>query len=437
MGTTRPTGATVRVDELDPEELVELHDDLLTRYAELQARGLHLDITRGKPSPEQLALSDDLLALPGVGDFRAADGTDVRNYGGLVGLPELRAIWSELLGVPLANLVAGGASSLTMMRDVITYALLHGRPTAARPEPVPWVREEKVRWICPVPGYDRHFAMLEALGIEMVTVDMTPTGPDLDQVAVLAADPTVKGMWLVPTYANPTGDTTTLETASALAAMPAAAPDFTILWDNAYAVHHLTDDEAKAVDVLGLATAAGNPDRFVVLASTSKITFAGAGVAFLAGSDRTVAWYLEHQAYGSIGPDKVNQLRHVRLLRDAAGVRALMARHREILAPKFAAVDDALTEGLAGRGVATWTRPAGGYFVSLDVVDGTAARVVALAKDAGIALTPAGAAFPYGRDPHDRNIRIAPSFPPLDDVREAMAGLATCVLLAAVEQRRG
>jgi DNA-binding transcriptional MocR family regulator len=418
------------LDSLDPAALAELHERLAAQYAELQARGLKLDLTRGKPSAEQLDLSNALLALPGEDDFRAADGTDCRNYGGLAGLPELRAIWSELLGIPTAQLVAGGASSLTMMRDVLTYALLHGRDASLRP----WGREEVVRFVCPVPGYDRHFAMLEALGIETVTVDMTETGPDVDAIErLVATDPTIKGMWLVPTYANPTGDTTTLEVAARLAAMPAAAPDFTVMWDNAYAVHHLTEDEAKAVDVLGLAAGSGHPDRFVVFASSSKITYAGAGVAFLAGSAGTVAWYLKHLAYGSIGPDKLNQLRHVRFLQDAEGVRALMRRHRDILAPKFAAVQEILETRLGGQGVATWSKPLGGYFVDLDVVDGTARRVVALAKDAGIALTPAGSAYPHGEDPRDRSIRLAPSFPPVEELREAMDGVATCVLLAAAE----
>ncbi|MFC8734397.1 aminotransferase class I/II-fold pyridoxal phosphate-dependent enzyme [Luteimicrobium sp. NPDC057192] len=418
------------LDSLDPVALTELHERLAAQYADLRARGLKLDLTRGKPSAEQLDLSNALLGLPGEDDFRAADGTDCRNYGGLAGLPELRAIWSELLGIPAAQLVAGGASSLTMMRDVLTYALLHGRTASPRP----WAREEVVRFVCPVPGYDRHFAMLEALGIEMVTVDMTETGPDVEAIErLVATDPTVKGMWLVPTYANPTGDTTTLEVAARLAAMPAAAPDFTVMWDNAYAVHHLTEDEAKAVDILGLAAGSGHPDRFVVFASTSKITFAGAGVAFLAGSAGTVAWYLEHLAYGSIGPDKLNQLRHVRFLEDAEGVRALMRRHRDILAPKFGAVQEILDSRLGGQGVATWSRPLGGYFVDLDVVDGTARRVVALAKEAGIALTPAGSAYPHGDDPRDRNIRLAPSFPPVEELREAMDGVATCVLLAAAE----
>jgi DNA-binding transcriptional MocR family regulator len=423
-----------RLDGLDEEALRELRDVLGEQYTALQQRGLSLDITRGKPSPEQLDLSNELLELPGADDYRAADGTDTRNYGGLAGLPELREIYADLLGVPVPQLVAGGTSSLTMMRDVLTFALLHGRVSSPRP----WAREDGLKWICPVPGYDRHFTMAQALGFELVTVEQTPDGPDVDAIERLVADdPSVKGMWLVPTYSNPGGETTSAEVAARLVAMPTAAPDFTLMWDNAYAVHHLTGDEVKAVDILGLATASGNPDRPVVFASTSKVTFAGAGVGFLGGSPGTVGWYLRHLAYGSIGPDKVNHLRHARLLRDADGVRALMRAHRDILAPKFAVVDEVLRARLGERGVARWTTPHGGYFVSLDVVDGTATRVVQLAKEAGIALTPAGSSYPYGRDPRDANIRIAPSFPPVAELRTAMEGLATCVLLAAVEQRLG
>jgi DNA-binding transcriptional MocR family regulator len=421
-----------RLDDLGTTELGALQAQLAEQYAALGARGLALDITRGKPSAEQLDLSNELLVLPGADDYRAADGTDTRNYGGLAGLPELREIYADLLGLPVPQLVAGGASSLTMMRDVLTFALLHGRTSS----PQPWAREDGLKWICPAPGYDRHFTMAQALGFELVVVEQTADGPDVDAIErLVASDPAIKGMWIVPTYSNPGGETTSAEVAARLVAMPTAAPDFTILWDNAYAVHHLTGDEAKAVDIVGLATASGNSDRPIVFASTSKVTFAGAGVGFLGGSPGTVGWYLRHLADGSIGPDKVNQLRHARLLGDADGVRALMRRHRDILAPKFAVVADVLRDRLGEWGVAEWTTPHGGYFVSLDVVDGTAARVVQLAKEAGIALTPAGSSFPYGRDPRDRNIRIAPSFPPVEELRTAMDGLATCVLLAAVEQR--
>ncbi|MBW9211406.1 aminotransferase class I/II-fold pyridoxal phosphate-dependent enzyme [Mumia sp. zg.B21] len=419
------------IDTLDRDALGSLLSEQRAAYEDLRARGLTLDLTRGKPSSEQLDLSNGLLDLPGKDDFRAADGTDTRNYGGLEGLPELREIFAELLGIPVPQLLAQGSSSLTLMYQTVAWAMLHGFTDSPRP----WGAEETVRFLCPVPGYDRHYALLESLGIEMVPVDMTDDGPDADAIASLVADdPTIKGMWLVPTYANPTGGVTSPEVAARLTAMPAAAPDFRIFWDNAYAVHHLSDDELKSADALALAAAGGHPERVLVFASTSKITFAGSGVSFFGSSPRNVAWFKSHLKFASIGPDKVNQLRHVRFLRDADGVRSLMRRHRDLISPKFAVVEEVLSSRLAPYDVATWTHPRGGYFVSLDVVDGTAARVVELAKGAGIALTPAGASFPYGRDPRDRNIRIAPTYPSLDDLRLAMEGLATCVLLAAAEK---
>jgi DNA-binding transcriptional MocR family regulator len=297
----------------------------------------------------------------------------------------------------------------------------------------PWAGQP-VKFICPVPGYDRHFALCEQFGIEMLPVPLGDDGPDLDQVRELMADPAVRGIWVVPTYANPTGAVYTEEVTRALVSMPAAAPDFRIFWDNAYAVHHLGDVETPALDVLGLAAEAGQANRVFVFASTSKITFAGSGVSFFAGSPANVDWYLGHLSKRTIGPDKVNHLRHLRHLRDADGVRALMKQHRDILAPKFELVTSILGRRLGPYDAARWTNPDGGYFISLDVADGTATRVVALAKQAGIAMTGAGAAFPYKVDPRDRNIRIAPSFPSTDEVATAMEGLATCVLLAAVEQ---
>ncbi len=415
-----------------PEELRRFLDDQRAAYTALTARGLSLDLTRGKPSAEQLDLSERLLDLPD--GHRDRSGVDVRNYGGLEGLAELREMFAELLGVDVDQIVAGGNASLTMMHEVLVYHLLHGGVDSPRP----WREEERVTFICPVPGYDRHYTMLESYGIEMVTVPMLEDGPDVDAVeALVRDDPSIKGMWIVPTYANPAGSVVTQEVAARLAAMPAAAPDFRLFWDNAYALHHLTSEEAKSADILSLASAAGHPHRPIVFASTSKITFAGAGVAFLAGSRETVAWYLGHLKYASIGPDKVNHLRHVQFFGSAQGVRDHMDRHREVLAPKFAAVDAALTAALDGLGIAEWTRPRGGYFVSLDVPDGCASRVVQLAKEAGIALTPAGASFPRGTDPRDRNIRLAPSFPVLEEVETAMAGVATCVALAAAEQLVG
>ncbi|XVX21130.1 aminotransferase class I/II-fold pyridoxal phosphate-dependent enzyme [Actinomycetota bacterium] len=417
------------LSERSPEELAAVLDDAKRQYAALQERGLKFDLTRGKPAPEQLDLSNDLLHLPT--GHKDESGTDVRNYGGLIGLPAARELFAELLWVEPDQVVCEGNSSLTVMHDCIVDLLLHGAPESERP----WIKEDKVKFLCPVPGYDRHFALLEHMGIEMVNVPMNDDGPDADECARIAgSDPQVKGMWVVPTYANPTGGTTTQEVASKLASMQTAAPDFRIFWDNAYAFHHLSEEEAKSADIITLCSAAGHPNRVLMFASTSKITFAGAGVAVLAASADNIAWYTEHLSKASIGPDKVNQLRHLEFFKDADGLRAHMAKHRDILAPKFAAVDASLKGTLDGLGIAEWSHPKGGYFVNLDVMDGTASRVVQLAKEAGIALTPAGASFPYGKDPRDRNIRLAPSFPSLAEVSEAMDGVAVCVLLAAAEQ---
>ncbi|WP_412903013.1 aminotransferase class I/II-fold pyridoxal phosphate-dependent enzyme [Aeromicrobium sp. 179-A 4D2 NHS] len=417
----------VTLDSLSRDQLEALLAEQQQAYAALQQAGLKLDITRGKPSAAQLDLSKDLLTTPL--EDTTSDGVDVRNYGGGTGLPELRAIFAELLGIPVEQLVAGNNASLSMMHDTLVFALLHGTPEGG----TPW-KDGPVRFLCPAPGYDRHFAICQHLGIEMITIDMLEDGPDMAAVREHVADPAVKGMWLVPTYSNPTGAIVSEEVAAELASLETAAPDFRIMWDNAYAVHDLTDEHAKSADILGLCTASGHANRALVFASTSKVTLAGSGVSFLGGSPENVAWYLSHTAVRTIGPDKVNQLRHARFLGSPQGVLDLMARHREILRPKFDAVQQILSERLGEHGVATWTTPKGGYFVNLDVVDGTATRVVQLAREAGIALTPAGASFPYGKDPRDRNIRIAPSFPPLEELTRAMEGLTTCVLLAAAEK---
>ena len=420
---------------LGHDELSAQHDLQKRNYAELQATDLHLDLTRGKPSPAQLDLSNGLLELPGRDAYKDADGTDTRNYGGLHGLPELRAIFGELLGIPVQNLIAGNNASLEFMHDVIVFSLLHGGVDSPRP----WIDELRdgpgVKFLCPSPGYDRHFAITESLGIEMIPVPLREDGPDVDLIEELvAADPAIKGMWCVPMYSNPTGATYSWETARRLVQMETAATDFRIMWDNAYAVHTLTHDFEKQVDILGLAAAANHANRPLVFASTSKITFAGAGVCFFGGSLGNIAWYLQHAGKKSIGPDKLNQLRHARFFGDADGVRLHMQRHQELLAPKFAIVREILEERLGESKIASWTEPKGGYFVSLDVLPGTAKRTIALAKDAGIALTEAGAAFPYRKDPDDKNIRIAPTFPDTSDLRAAIDGLSTCALLAATEQ---
>lgn len=418
--------------ERTPEELEAFLHEQQEAYEALRARGLRLDLTRGKPSSVQLDLSERLLSLPdGVND---AAGVDTRNYGGLEGIRELRQMFAELLGLETDQVVAGGNSSLVMMREVLVDLMLKGGVDSPRP----WGEEEQVTFICPVPGYDRHFTLLEWLGIEMVTVPMLDDGPDVAAVAELASkDPTIKGIWIVPTYANPSGSVVSQEVAEGLASMETAAPDFKIFWDNAYAFHHLSAVETKSADILSLASAAGHPHRPIVFASTSKITFAGAGVAFLGGSVETVRWYIAHLGKGAIGPDKLNQLRHVQFFGSPDGVREHMSKHRAVITPKFAEVERILSEQLGGLEVATWTRPLGGYFVSLDVLDGTASRVIELAKEAGIALTPAGSAFPMSKDPRDQNIRLAPTFPELAEVTRAMEGVATCVLLAAAERVNG
>ncbi len=426
------SAATQPLSEQSPDELAAFLAEQRTAYDALKDRGLKLDLTRGKPASAQLDLSDALLSLPV--SATDAHGVDTRNYGGLEGIRELREMFADLLWVEPDQVVAGGNSSLVMMREVLTDLWLKGGVDSERP----WGQEEKVTFICPVPGYDRHFTLLDWFGIDTVTVPMNDDGPDAEAVAALVADdPSIKGIWIVPTYANPSGSITTLEVAERLATMPTAAPDFKIFWDNAYAFHHLTEDEAKSADILSLASAAGHPHRPIMFASTSKITYAGAGVAFLAGSVETVKWYTGHLGKGAIGPDKLNQLRHAQFFGSAQGVRDHMVKHRALIAPKFAEVERVLDERLGGLDVATWTRPTGGYFVSLDVLDGTAARVVALAKEAGIALTPAGSSFPKGEDPRDRNIRLAPTFPGLSEVTEAMDAVATCVLLAAAEKLHG
>ncbi|MET1062319.1 MAG: aminotransferase class I/II-fold pyridoxal phosphate-dependent enzyme [Aeromicrobium sp.] len=416
-------------DDLSRDQIQALLDEQTAAYRHLQDSGLKLDLTRGKPSPEQLELSNELLSLPGP-DFKDASGVDTRNYGGLNGLLELREIFAPIMQVPVDQVVAGDNASLAMMHDNLVFALFHGTPDSEQP----WGTEEAVKFVCPVPGYDRHFALLEEYGIEMVPVPLNHDGPDVEAVREAVKDPQVKGMWLVPTYGNPTGSVVSEAVAAELASLETAAPDFRIFWDNAYAVHHLSEEQTKTADILGLCVAAGHPNRPVIFASTSKITFAGSGVCFLGSSTANIQWYLRHLSKRTIGPDKVNQLRHARYLQTTEGVHALMDRHRAILAPKFDAVVRILRDRLGTYGVASWTEPKGGYFVSLDVLDGTASRVIELTREAGVAMTPAGAAFPYGDDPRDRNIRIAPSYPSPEELEVAIDVLATSVLIAAAEQ---
>ena len=421
------------LSELSPDALADLRAGLRKEYDALKGQGLKLDMTRGKPASAQLDLSAEMLALPGNRDTTAEDGTDARNYGNLQGLAETRALFSTLMGAPADQIVVANNSSLALMHDTIVYALLKGVPGGRGP----WSKEEPITFLCPVPGYDRHFALCEGYGIRMIPVPMTGEGPDMDAVEKAVSDPSVKGIWCVPKYANPSGETYGAETVRRLASMKTGAPDFRIFWDNAYAVHHLTAERPELANILEACAAAGNPNRAFVFASTSKVTLAGAGLALWASSPENLRWYLAQAGRRSIGPDKLNQLRHVRFLRDDAGIAAHMEKHRELIAPKFAAVEEAFAARLAGQGVAQWSAPKGGYFITLDVQDGTASRVVALAKEAGLALTPAGATHPYGKDPNDRTLRIAPTFPSLAEVRKAAEAVALCTLLAAVEARLG
>ena len=415
------------LSDLTTDELTRLESQLASEYDALAAKGLKLDLTRGKPSPEQLDLSERLLSLPGEGDHTSG-GTDVRNYGGGAGLPELRAIFAELLGVDADRVLAQDNASLSIMYDLLTFSMLFGTPDSERP----WKDEPQLRWLCPVPGYDRHFGITEALGIEMIPVPMGPNGPDMDEVErLVAGDPSIKGMWCVPIFSNPTGAVYDDHTVSRLARMVTAAPDFRVIWDNAYVVHTLTNDFPKVPDVDTVAAEAGHPNRFLQVCSTSKITFAGAGVSFLSSSKANLDWYLGHTGVRSIGPNKVNQLAHARFFGDADGVREHMLRHRESVAPKFETANAVLTSRLDEYGIASWDMPEGGYFIDLEVVDGTATETVRLAKEVGVALTPAGSAYPYGNDPDDRHIRLAPTLPPLAEVEAAMDVVALCALLAA------
>jgi DNA-binding transcriptional MocR family regulator len=413
---------------MDPNLRAQRASALRARYEAFKARKLGLDMTRGKPCAAQLDLSLGLLDCLGR-DYAAADGTDCRNYGQVEGIPEARALFAELLQVEPVNVVVGGNSSLALMHDTIVQGLLTGWPDAP-----PWRAGGGVKFLCPSPGYDRHFFICERYGIEMIPVGMDDDGPDMDAVEELAAsDPQVKGIWCVPRYSNPTGVVYGDPTVERLARM-SAARDFRIFWDNAYAVHHLVDHPRPLANILRACSAAGHADRPLIFASTSKISFAGAGVGVVAASPSNVRHLLAALSIQTIGHDKLNQLRHVRFFRNAAGIEAHMRRHATILKPKFDLVDAILHSSLGGKEIAAWSRPEGGYFVSLDTLDGCAARVVALAEAAGVKLTKAGATFPLGKDPRDRNIRLAPTMPGLDEIRAATELVALCVELVSLEQ---
>jgi DNA-binding transcriptional MocR family regulator len=420
--------------QLSPDDITTNNQQLQARYDAFKARGLKLDLTRGKPSAAQLDLSSALLSLPGERDYLAEDATDCRNYGGLQGLLEVRRLFSGMMGAVPEQVVASNNSSLALMHDTIVYALLKGTCDSA----TPWSAQGEIAFLCPVPGYDRHFKICQDYGIRMIPVALREDGPDMDEVERLAAqDASIKGMWCVPKYSNPTGTVYDDATVERLAAMKTAAPDFRLFWDNAYAVHHLTDDAIEIANILDLCARYGNPNRAFVFASSSKITLPGAGLALFAASKDNVKWLLARLIPRTIGPDKINHLRHVRFLKSPAAIPLLMNKHKALIAPKFEKVLATFDQQLANVPGVSWTRPRGGYFISLEVPHGCAARVVALAKEAGVVLTPAGATHPYGKDPNDSTIRIAPTFPELAEVAQAAEGVALCVLLAAAEKATG
>ena len=418
-------------NHLDTQQLRQIKDDLLDRYHEFKSRGTTLDITRGKPCPEQLDLAGDMLDIINSGNYLTEDAADCRNYGGLDGIPEAKQLFAQYLEVAPEEIIIGGNSSLNMMHDTFMRAMVKG---VAEDSP-PWVKLPEVKFLCPSPGYDRHFFICDYLNIDMITIEMNDTGPDMDQVEELVADDDgIKGIWCVPRYSNPTGVVYSDEVVDRLAAMKTKANDFRIFWDNAYAVHHLDDKPARLKNILTSCKQAGNPERVFIFGSTSKITFAGSGVAMMAGSPKNMALTKKQMAFQTIGPDKLNQLRHAMFFKNVAGIDDHMKKHAAILKPKFEAVQIALEKELAGKSIADWSRPGGGYFVSIDTLEGCAAAVVQMAAEAGVKLTPAGSTYPYMQDPLDRNIRIAPSFPPLEDIRSAMQLVGICIQLVSIEK---
>lgn len=409
--------------EMSREELLSEKASLEQRYNEFKARGLKLDMSRGKPCKEQLDLS---VALNDVKDY-VSDGVDVRNYGMLDGIPSCKKLFAELMGVKAENVIVGPTSSLNLMYDYISQCYTHGAGST------PWCKLDKVKFLCPVPGYDRHFTILEHFGIEMINVEMKEDGPDMDAVEELVKDPSVKGMFCVPKYSNPQGITFSDAVVRRIAALKPAAEDFRIVWDNAYCVHDLVDNGDKLLNIFDVLPEYGNDDLVVEVCSTSKITFPGAGISAIIASDNNIKAIKSRLNAQIISYDKMNQHRHVEFFGDANGVLEHMKKHAAILKPKFDIVLETLEKELAGKGIASWVAPKGGYFISLDVMDGCAKRVGELCKNAGVTLTSVGATYPYGNDPNNRNIRIAPSFPPVDELSLAAELLCICTRLAAAE----
>ena len=399
-------------------------------YEQQKALGLNLNMARGKPGREQLDMVMDIFDVLKTPQDYIVDGLETRNYGEVAGVPAARALFAELLGCKASQVFVGGNASLQLMYDAVSKAFTHGLLHSEKP----WSKLDKVKWICPVPGYDRHFKVTQSFGVEMITVPMTAAGPDMDMVEELIKDPAVKGMWNVPKYSNPEGVVYSDETVRRLAAMKPAAPDFMLMWDNAYCIHEFDRDFVEFPDILQLCADYGNADMVYEFASTSKVTFPGAGVAVMAASEENIAYFSKLINIQTIGFDKINQLRHVRYLKDKSHTLELMKRHAAVLAPKFHAVLNALDREIAPLGIADYKRPVGGYFVSVDVMAGCAKRTLALCKEAGVTMTGAGATFPYGIDPNDSNIRIAPSLPPVSELEQAIAIFCNSLKLAALEK---
>ena len=399
-------------------------------YEQQKALGLNLNMARGKPGRQQLDMVMDIFDVLKTPQDYIVDGLETRNYGEVAGVPAARALFAELLGCKASQVFVGGNASLQLMYDAVSKAFTHGLLHSEKP----WCKLDKVKWICPVPGYDRHFKVTQSFGVEMISVPMTAAGPDMDMVEELVKDPAVKGMWNVPKYSNPEGVVYSDETIRRLAAMKPAAPDFMLMWDNAYCIHEFDCDFVEFPDILQLYADYGNADMVYEFASTSKVTFPGAGVAVMAASEENIAYFSKLINIQTIGFDKINQLRHVRYLKDKSHTLELMKRHAAVLAPKFHAVLNALDREIAPLGIADYKRPVGGYFVSVDVMAGCAKRTLALCKEAGVTMTGAGATFPYGIDPNDSNIRIAPSLPPVSELEQAIAIFCNSLKLAALEK---
>lgn len=420
------------ITKLSREELGKRLSELEKEYEQFRAKGLKLDMSRGKPCKEQLDLSVEMLAYPYRDRiFKTASCADIRNYGLVDGLPEAKELFAQILGVSAAEVIVGNNSSLSMMYDSISRAMTFG----VYGSPAPWGRLPKVKFLCPSPGYDRHFAICELFGIEMITIDMKDDGPDMDTVERLASeDDSIKGIWCTPKYSNPTGNTYSDDVVERLASMHTAAKDFRIFWDNAYVVHHLTDKPDNLKNILEACKKAGNPDRVFMFASTSKITFPGSGVAAMAASENNIDLIKKQLGIRTIGPDKINQLRHVMFFRDLAGIEEHMKKHAAILKPKFDMVNSILESRLGGKNIASWSKPNGGYFISFDTLPGCASAVVKMAGEAGVVFTPAGATYPYGKDPQDRNIRIAPTLPPIGELKTAMELMCICVEIVSIRK---